>query len=395
MLLLTTGVFVVGAVQKSPCATVAWVEHHRPTIWSCDSDIVNALAWEQLHGDRLPYLDPCAPAERACDEYPVVTMYVMRGLAWVSHGDDPYASFFWWSMGLLLLAALATCWALERLGARTLMFAASPVLAFAGSVNWDLVPVAMATLGFLAYVRRRHILAGILWGIGAAAKLYPGLLAVPAAAEERRVRDNVGARRLVVATAATWLATNLPFAVLAFDGWVVFFRFSQDRPADYDSLWGVLCHFVACAPTRAINIVSLVLAIAFTAWIWRRVTDRTPEVPRWMLTFPLLAMLLLTGKVWSPQYSLWLLPWFAMTRVRGITFVQYQLAEVAEFLVRFLFFETLSGRSGAPYSILAVVVIIRGLLLLRCVAEWMHDPMPTVSVAARLPTDDVARAGAG
>ena len=97
--------------------------------------------------------NPYQPSTRACDEYPVGTMYLMRAVAWVSgHGSNPYGPFFWWSMAVLLAAALATTWALERLGGRTLMFAASPVLALAGSVNWDLVPVALATLGFLAYV---------------------------------------------------------------------------------------------------------------------------------------------------------------------------------------------------------------------------------------------------
>jgi uncharacterized membrane protein len=284
----------------------------------------------------------------------------------------------------LLAAALATAWALERLGARTLMFAASPVLALAGSVNWDLVPVAMATLGFLAYIRRRHVLGGILWGIGAAAKLYPALLAFPAAAEERRREDRGGAVRLLFATGATWFAANLPFAVLAFEGWLVFFRFSGDRLPDYDSLWWVLCRAAFCVPTRVVNIASLLIAAAITAWIWRRVSRRAPDVPRWMLTFPLLAMLLLTSKVWSPQYSLWLLPWFAMTRVRSMTFVQYQLAEVGEYMVRFLFFETLGGGSGPSYGMLSVIIIIRALLLLRCVAEWMRDPMPTGGVSARL-----------
>ena len=310
----------------------------------------------------------------------------MRAVAWVSgHGSNPYGPFFWWSMAVLLAAALATTWALERLGGRTLMFAASPVLALAGSVNWDLVPVALATLGFLAYVRRRPVLAGILWGVGAAAKLYPALLALPSAAEERRRADQGSAIRLLLATGATWLAANIPFAILAFEGWMVFFRFSGDRLPDYDSLWWVLCRAAFCVPTRVVNIASLLIAAAVTAWIWRRVTHRAPDVPRWMLTFPLLAMLLITSKVWSPQYSLWLLPWFAMTRVRTITFVEYQLAEVLEFMVRFLFFETLGGGSGPSYGVLSIIIIVRALLLLRCVVEWIRDPMPTDGVSVRLP----------
>ena len=114
-----------------------------------------------------------------------------------------------------------------------------------------------------------------------------------------------------------------------------------------------------------------------------------------MLTFPLLAMLLLTSKVWSPQYSLWLLPWFAMTRVRSMTFVQYQLAEVIEYMVRFLFFETLGGGSGPSYSVLSVIIIVRAVLLLRCVVEWMGDPMPADGVTSTLARVGSERRGYG
>src|SRR5436305_11340621 len=43
----------------------------------CYSDIVPLLGTEHLDGGRLPYLNGC-PEQETCDEYPVLTMYVMR-----------------------------------------------------------------------------------------------------------------------------------------------------------------------------------------------------------------------------------------------------------------------------------------------------------------------------
>jgi hypothetical protein len=94
----------------------------------------------------------------------------------------------------------------------------------------------------------------------------------------------------------------------------------------------------------------------------------------WHMAFPMLVLLLVTSKVWSPQYALWLLPWFALSSVPTMAFVQYQLGEVLVFFVRFLFFGDLAGGGGASYEVLAAVSVIRAFLLIRCLALWMRKP---------------------
>ena len=58
----------------------------------CYSDLVPLFGTEHLQGGRLPYLDRASTPGSQCDEYPVLTMYLMRLGAWVSSG---YAGFFW------------------------------------------------------------------------------------------------------------------------------------------------------------------------------------------------------------------------------------------------------------------------------------------------------------
>ena len=72
----------------------------------CYSDIVPLLNTEQLHGSRLPFLDACQAGTANCDEYPVVTMYVMRLAAFVSGNE--YAPFFWVNALILTGFAVAT-----------------------------------------------------------------------------------------------------------------------------------------------------------------------------------------------------------------------------------------------------------------------------------------------
>ncbi|MBI2238935.1 MAG: hypothetical protein HYU54_10495, partial [Actinobacteria bacterium] len=152
----------------SPCAEGFWGDGRQYTRL-CYSDIVPLLGTEQLEGGRLPYLDACGPAPGNCDEYPVLTMYAMRIAAWTSSG---IGGFFLANAVILAAVAfvIAICLYLAA-GLRALLFALAPTLLIYGFMNWDLLAVAFATAATLAYLNRRDAWAGILLGLGAAAKL--------------------------------------------------------------------------------------------------------------------------------------------------------------------------------------------------------------------------------
>ena len=158
---------VLGAALKEPCASGGWSDG-RQYRWLCYSDIVPLLGAEQLvTGNRLPYLDPCVERpEGNCDEYPVLSMYTMRLAAWLSPSTGPpidgaassrsHEAYFHWNVAILAIAAVATTLALYLMvGRRALYFALAPTLLIYGFVNWDLLAVAFATLGTLAYIERR------------------------------------------------------------------------------------------------------------------------------------------------------------------------------------------------------------------------------------------------
>ena len=73
-----------------------------------------------------------------------------------------------------------------------------------------------------------------------------------------------------------------------------------------------------------------------------------PDFPRWTLGFPLLVLFLLTNKVYSPQYGLWLLPWFALALPGLRRFVAFEIADVAVFVTRFWFFGAFTGAMTWP-----------------------------------------------
>lgn len=369
------GTLTLGLVQKAPCLTGDWGDGRQYTRL-CYTDIIPLLATEQLGGGRLPYLEPCdATAGGECDEYPVLSMWTMRLAAWVSGPEA--GDFFRVNFAILTLAAFATalCLYLWLGGRRTLYFALAPTLLIYAFVNWDLLAVALATGATVMYLRRRDVSAGVLLGLGAAAKIYPALLLVPFLAGRLRAREPDRATRLAWATAGSWIAVNLPFALAAPSGWWEFFRFNSARPADWDSLWYIACHRVtgdlaSCGATRTINVVSALAFVALLALVWRWKASRDPGFARWTLGLPILVLFLLVNKVYSPQYSLWLLPWFALALPDLRLFVAFEAADVAVFVTRFSWFGELSGFGGLPIGAFEAAVVVRAAILVVCVIAW-------------------------
>jgi uncharacterized membrane protein len=222
----------------------------------------------------------------------------------------------------LALAWLATVWATSGLAGRRVwdaaLVAASPLVIFQIFTNFDALATAFAMGGLLAWARRKPWLAGVLIGLGAAAKLYPLLFLgvfLVLGLRSGRLGDVV---RTTLATAATWLLVNLPVMLLYPRGWSEFFRLNTRRGDDMDSLYNVVKSFTGWRgfdpalgfwePPIVLNSVVTVvfgLCCAAIAYIGLTAAQR-PRVAQ--LAFLVVAAFLLTNKVWSPQFSLWLVP---------------------------------------------------------------------------------------
>jgi uncharacterized membrane protein len=222
----------------------------------------------------------------------------------------------------LALAWLATVWASAQLAGRRVwdaaLVAASPLVIFQIFTNFDAIATAFAVGAMLAWARRRPVLAGTLIGLGVAAKLYPLLLLLPLVLIGLRT----GRLREVGKTAATavvvWLLVNLPVLLLFPRGWTEFFRLNTRRGDDMDSLYNLVESFTGWRgfdptlgfwqPPSILNAVSAVLFALCCAAI-AYVTLTAPRRPRVaQLAVLVVAAFLLTNKVWSPQFSLWLVP---------------------------------------------------------------------------------------
>jgi len=367
VVLATVGTIGFGAVVRSTCVSQTASGDFE---W-CSTQFTELYVAESIAGGRLPYLDGCVPVGgNPCDEYPVLTMYSMRLAGWI--GADIEA-FFYANVALMLLSAVAASVLLaRRVGMRALYFALAPTLALYGLMNWDLVGVVLMVLAVAAFLRERPALAGIWLGLSAAAKFFPALLAVPLAADLLRRGRRSDAVRLAAAAGGAWAAVNGPFAVLAPDGWSEFFRFNSARPPDIDSLWYTVCdrlvRDVPCLPTPLVNGASLVLLVAGSAFVWWAKRRRDPGFDTWTFAFPLLILFFLANKVYSPQYSLWLLPWFALVLPHLRLFAAFSVVDVVIFLTRY------QVPLEPPILAFQVAVLARDAILIAWLVAWIRRP---------------------
>ncbi len=365
VLVVTLLTLFVGFAHKSSCLRGDFDElaYRR----YCYTDIVPLYRSQGFLEGRFPYVE-------APNDYPVATGLLMWTASLAGRGEG---TFFVANAALLGALALLTAWLLVKAtGFRALYFAAAPTLALYAFLNWDLLAVALATAGTVAFLRRRDLASGILLGLGAAAKVYPGLLLVPFAVERLREGDRRGAARIAGAGIGTWLVVNAPFATLGPGGWSYFFRFSSTRPPTPGTLWYSACRAVtgtpSCGGVTLINAASLVSFVALVAAVWRWKVRRDPSFPRWTFGLPIVVAFLLTNKVYSPQYSLWLLPWFALLMPNLRLFLLFEVADVAVFFTEFSYVGTLFGSPGLPLWPLAVAVTARAAVLVAILASYVR-----------------------
>ncbi|MEO6880714.1 MAG: glycosyltransferase 87 family protein, partial [Mycobacteriaceae bacterium] len=363
---------------------------HRQYVAMCYSDTVPLYGGEKLDTGAFPYKTPIVEKAGTPEqttrymEYPVLTglyQYSSAAIsrAWVRAAQTlplptaiPVVVYFTVVALGLALAWLVTVWATFRVSGRRVwdaaLVAASPLVAVHVFTNFDPLATAFAATGLLAWARRRPVLAGVLLGLGGAAKLYPLLLLGPLlvlCVRTGRLRDWA---RTAAAAAVTWTAVNAPIFLLYRTGWGEFFRLNTSRGQDPDSLYNVVTSFTGWSgfdgplaegqtPTM-LNAVSLLLFIAVCAGVaWLALTARRrPRVAQ--LCFLLVAGFLLTNKVWSPQYSLWLVPLAVLAIPHTRVLLGWMLLDAFVWAPRMFYYLGVNNK-GLPEQYFTGAVLLR------------------------------------
>ncbi|MGH3873841.1 MAG: glycosyltransferase family 87 protein [Pseudonocardiaceae bacterium] len=407
VLLLATITLMLGWLAKVPCLQtypgsagglqLDWRDGRQYRAM-CYSDTVALYTTARLDRPGLPYVTSWTEPEgvRYLD-YPVITGMYQWAVARLAHGwlvlaergwlpgSVPEVVHFDISAVWLTMAWLVTVWALVGLSPRrpwdAALAAVSPLVVVHAFTNFDVLATALATTGLLAWARRRPVLAGVLLGLGGAAKLYPLLLLLPIlllGLRAGRLRPGLAA---TAAAVLVWVAVNLPVAVLSPAGWAEFFRAGVHREAAPDSLYTVVAAVTGwpgldgvLAPGQTpvvLNLVSAALLLLACVGIgWVALAAPCPPRPA-QLGFLLVGAFLLVSKVWNPQYSLWLVPLAVLAIPRWKPVLAWMALDALVWAPRMAYYLGVD-RQGLPLQPLLVTVLLRDAALLFLMAQVLR-----------------------
>lgn len=366
---------------KAHCGA-AWTGSEQ-YVTGCYSDAVPFWGLRGVAAGQVPYFE-------ARMEYPVLTgalIWVEGALARLTGGvrADAADFLFWVSAGNTALA-FAILAMMRRAGlglVRQYGWAAAPPLILYLGHNWDLLAASFAVAALLAARAGGDVRATALAALGTAAKLFPvlmlpllglGALFAPGRGWGRRMSRSA---LLVAVALLAWGAVNLPVALFAFDHWREFYAFSSERSGTAASMWELLAQFdlwITDIPTR--NLWSFVLfaggAAAIVAAGWPRHRARP-----WMLFMPVLAWFLLTNKVYSPQFDLWLWPMIVLTGTRPRAAALFLVGDMAAYFAEFWLFAGMEGaHPSATQGDVAAAAIVRAVAMLWLIYGAVRDPAP-------------------
>jgi uncharacterized membrane protein len=358
--LVAIGVFALGLVQKAPCYNGGWFfGASSQYTHACYSDIPHLFTGRGFADGLVPYFDKL-PGDMQYLEYPVLTGVFMEVASWLTPGSDSLQDqqqWYWMvNAGMLMICAVVIAVCVTRTHARRpwdgLLIALAPAFALTATINWDLLAVALTAAAMLMWSRGRSLAFGILLGLATAAKLYPFLILGPLLVLCWRAGKWREYGTALAGAAGAWLVVNLPVMLFAFDGWSEFYTFSQERGVDFGSFWLVLAqNSDDPLSTETVNTLAMLLMVLCCGGI-AALALTAPRRPRLaQLAFLIIAAFILTNKVYSPQYVLWLVPLAVLARPKWRDFLIWQACEVAYFLGIWLYLAyTTSGdaHKGLP-----------------------------------------------
>lgn len=383
LIILTIVAALLAILIKGYCRVNGW-QAPQQFYATCYSDFPELFRSRGLADGVFPFFD-----QKSLFEYPVIAGLIAGATAWLvpGHGASPERILGYFDVNATLIVALwiVAVLATARINRRrpwdATMVALTPGIVLAGFINWDMWAVAMLAVGMYFFAKERPVLAGVFIGLGTATKLYPVLIL--GAVFLLALRS--GRFRVFFVTtlsaAAAWLAVNIPIAAVNPAGWRYFFDFTQDRPAGYSSLWFAYnlvadrLHLVQLG-AEAINALALnvfLLACVLIAGL-ALTAARRPRLAQ--LTFLIVAAFILSNKVYSPQFVLWLVPLLALARPRWRDFLLWQAAEALHWTATWMYLgQTSSGgpvqnNIDMPYYVMAVMLHMAATAYLMLRIAW-------------------------
>jgi hypothetical protein len=359
----------LGILLRAPCLRTGFTGDTQ--FWSaCYADLPTAYRDANLKAGLAAYLQGGDGAP--VTGQPPLTGFVLTAMASVGPDEGSLKTravwyFALWSV-LLTLLLLAIVWLVASSAARPFSaahVALSPVAALVGFVSADLLGVMLAAAGMWAWSRRNPTLAGVVLGLAIGARSYPVLILVAIVllcVRSGRLREmgrTVGYALLTFGglLSALWLL-NKDAAASPYLNWA-------SAGAGYGSPWllpQLAGHPLPPGAVTTLAVVGWLVALLVGA-VLALASARRPTIAE--VSLVMVGIVLVTGKSFTVQSSLWLLPLVAWCALQWRDHLVWAGAEALNFVAVWL---TIAATSvpdrGMPapwyafFSMLRVVAVL-------------------------------------
>ena len=325
--------YSVAVLLRLPCVANGFGGIERYTRM-CYSDIPVLYQLRGFADGLLPYLHDAPDVDQF--EYPVLTGALAQVGAWLTPlfgggGVGFYAAHVVLLGALFVVTVVATGLTAVPRPWDAVLVAISPALLLTSTINWDMLVLALVSVWLLLWSRRYVFLAGFVLGLAIAAKFYPVIFLGPLLLLCWRAGAMRSFGRLLLGTAVGWLLANVPVMLADFDGWSRFYVFSSERGQDLGSVWLALSITGVTAPADVLNVLGIAVFALLCAGVAALIMFSKQQPRLAPMLFLTLAAFLVTNKVYSPQFVMWLVPLAVLSLPRVRPLLLWQGAEVLYF----------------------------------------------------------------
>jgi uncharacterized membrane protein len=326
-------------------------------IHACYTDIPALFSERGLDTNTFPFSSATNSIE-----YPPIIGLGNWLISFITPTTNSYRWFFDINILLITILFFGCALIVRKMQPKLInLFIFAPAVIASLFINWDIWAVVTALLAIYYFDQKKFEPSAIWLGISISTKFFPIVLLLPIAVIFYRNKKLKDLSRYLFTTGIIWAAFNLPLMLTYFDGWWRFYKLNLERSADFGSIWYGLSLLNIDLPS--LNLIYPLLSIGlFTGFTFYLIKlKQTPKLAQ----VALFAVVIFTtvGKVYSPQFVLWLTPLavIALTNSRQqITFWLWQASEIIYHLAIWQYLALFTGAQfGLPDGGYVIAIALR------------------------------------
>lgn len=334
------------------------------------SDISSLFYRDKLAEHPVPYFDYSL-------EYPVG----MGGLMYLlSLPATTMREYFLITSGVMAVSGLLITWLLPYFPrGRSWLVALSPALALYVSLNWDMWGVLVTVVALLLFARDRDRLGSAALALAVWTKFFPIVMLPLILAARLQQQGWRAASRIMVIFSIASAVINAPVLMLRPGAWLYFFETNRARPREVNlwnlfDRWGITTSMINTWSALLLGLLLVVLLLVQ----WRRGGDA------WLLACcAILSWFFFVNKVYSPQYSLWIVVLLATVGASPALAVAWSATDLIYFWSSFVTLGQLRFGDAANWfydrTLMPAMVLREGMLLVIvvwCIWQMWQRPAP-------------------